>query len=207
MLAFCIREGHGLLPGVAAESNPTGATHGCCYGASAVQDTATQSLTWQPPLLCPRRSACMLDLQDCASKVEPDLASPPPPQRMLELYAYERSRAPGAFSDAVYNANAHVVLHDDPAYRLESVEATGELTVQLLDADRTEVPAGAPLFCVGLPWRLFRRHKRPPCAHAAICCAWLFLKIAGTVAQLCFAGDFNMIPRVLVPLWVQDPAR
>lgn len=62
---------------------------------------------------------------------------------MLELYAYERAREPGAFSDAVYNANAHVVLHDDPAYRLESRDATGELTVQLLDADRTEVPAGA----------------------------------------------------------------
>ena len=52
-------------------------------------------------------------------------------------------RAPAAFSDAVYNANAHVLLHDDACFRLESREPNGALTVQLLDPDRTEVAAGA----------------------------------------------------------------
>ncbi|KAK9814633.1 hypothetical protein WJX72_009077 [[Myrmecia] bisecta] len=60
--------------------------------------------------------------------------------KLLDLYKYERARSVSV-ADAVYNANAHVLLHDDNCYRLESL-ANGALTVQLLDSDKTEVPPG-----------------------------------------------------------------
>lgn len=66
-------------------------------------------------------------------------------QKLLELYKYESSRDPAHFSDAVYNANAHVLLHDDSCFRFESREAEGTLTIQLLDPDRTEVAPGGSL--------------------------------------------------------------
>jgi len=69
-------------------------------------------------------------------------------QKLAELYRYEAARDPGHFADAVYNANAHVLLHDDNCFRLEARGGPGggdgSLTVQLLDPDRTEVTAGAP---------------------------------------------------------------
>lgn len=48
----------------------------------------------------------------------------------------------------MYNANAHVLLHEDNCFRFEARGsrpdgADGALTVQLLDPDRTEVTAGA----------------------------------------------------------------
>lgn len=67
-------------------------------------------------------------------------------QKLLELYKYESTRDPAHFSDAVYNANAHVLLHDDPCYRFESCDADGTLTIQMLDPDRTEVAPGGTLF-------------------------------------------------------------
>ena len=67
-------------------------------------------------------------------------------QKLLELYKYESTRDPAHFSDAVYNANAHVLLHDDPCYRFESCDADGTLTIQMLDPDRTEVAPGDTLF-------------------------------------------------------------
>jgi hypothetical protein len=67
-------------------------------------------------------------------------------QKLLELYKYESTRDPAHFSDAVYNANAHVLLHDDPCYRFESCDADGTLTIQMLDPDRTEVAPGGRLF-------------------------------------------------------------
>ena len=83
---------------------------------------------------------------------EPKLALP---QKLLELWRYECARAPGAFADAVYAANAHVLLHDDPCFRLESRDADGALTLQLLDPDRTEVAPGEPALpcpsCSGTP--------------------------------------------------------
>lgn len=42
------------------------------------------------------------------------------------------------YSDAIYIANAHVLLHDDTCYRLESL-AGGDVSVQLLDPNKTEV--------------------------------------------------------------------
>ena len=43
--------------------------------------------------------------------------------------------------DAVYFQNAHIILHDDAAFRFESTP-DGLFTVQLLDTDRSEVPPG-----------------------------------------------------------------
>jgi len=63
-------------------------------------------------------------------------------QKLLELYQYESSRSPEQFSDPVYNANAHVLLHEDTCFRFESREEDGVLTVQLLEPDRSEVAPG-----------------------------------------------------------------
>lgn len=41
--------------------------------------------------------------------------------KLLQLYAYEKSRKPGRFVDLVYHENARVLLHDENIYRIESV--------------------------------------------------------------------------------------
>ena len=60
--------------------------------------------------------------------------------KLAELYRYERSRE-GKVIDAVYYQNAHIILHEDPTFRFES-RPDGPFTMQLLDTDRSEVPAG-----------------------------------------------------------------
>lgn len=59
--------------------------------------------------------------------------------KLFDMYKYECSRSV-PFADAVYHANTHVVLHEDHCFRLQS-QPDGQLNVQLLDPDRTEVPA------------------------------------------------------------------
>ncbi|XP_028094445.1 paired amphipathic helix protein Sin3-like 3, partial [Camellia sinensis] len=39
--------------------------------------------------------------------------------KLLQLYAYEKSRKPGRFVDIVYHDNARVLLHDENIYRIE----------------------------------------------------------------------------------------
>lgn len=41
--------------------------------------------------------------------------------KLLQLYAYEKSRKPGRFFDVVYHENARVLLHDENIYRIECV--------------------------------------------------------------------------------------
>lgn len=41
--------------------------------------------------------------------------------KVLQLYAYEKSRRPERFIDLVYHENARVVLHDENIYRFECV--------------------------------------------------------------------------------------
>jgi len=41
--------------------------------------------------------------------------------KLLQLYAYEKSRKPGKFVDVVYHENARVLLHDENIYRIEYV--------------------------------------------------------------------------------------
>ena len=41
--------------------------------------------------------------------------------KLLQLYAYEKSRKPGKFVDMVYHENARVLLHDENIYRIEYV--------------------------------------------------------------------------------------
>lgn len=46
--------------------------------------------------------------------------------------------------DATYFANAHVLLHDDTCFRFASLPLD-RVTFQMMDPDKSEVPAGAPL--------------------------------------------------------------
>ena len=62
--------------------------------------------------------------------------------KLAELYHYERSRG-GKVIDAVYYQNAHIILHEDITFRFES-SPEGPFTIQLLETDRSEVPAGTP---------------------------------------------------------------
>lgn len=41
--------------------------------------------------------------------------------KLLALHGYEQSHAPGGLIDAVYHANASMVLHDENVYRFEQV--------------------------------------------------------------------------------------
>ena len=68
--------------------------------------------------------------------------------KLFDMYKYECSRSV-PFADAVYHANTHVVLHEDHCFRLQS-QLDGLLKVQLLDPDKTEVPASEfmLLFCL-----------------------------------------------------------
>lgn len=66
--------------------------------------------------------------------------------KLADLYRYESSRG-GRVIDAVYYQNAHIILHEDATFRFES-RPDGPFTMQLLDTDRSEVPAGMALFLV-----------------------------------------------------------
>ena len=46
-------------------------------------------------------------------------------------------------ADAVYHANAHVLLQGDACFRFEELPARGGLTLQLMDADKMDAPPGA----------------------------------------------------------------
>lgn len=59
--------------------------------------------------------------------------------KLFDMYKYECSRSI-PFNDAVYHANVHVVLHEDHCFRLQS-QPDGMLSIQMLDPDKTEVPA------------------------------------------------------------------
>lgn len=63
--------------------------------------------------------------------------------KLLQLYAYERSRNPKKFSDAVYWENAHFLLHDDSLYRIQCFSSPTRLSIQLMDNehDKPEVTA------------------------------------------------------------------
>jgi paired amphipathic helix protein Sin3a len=63
--------------------------------------------------------------------------------KLLKLHSYERARG-AAFRDDVYHANACVLLHEEPCYRVE-YSPTGELSLQLMEGgpDKSEVSLGA----------------------------------------------------------------
>ena len=58
--------------------------------------------------------------------------------RLLQLHDYEGARLRAPSHDAQYAANAGVLLHDEPCFRVASADAGATLTVQLLDS----APAG-----------------------------------------------------------------
>ncbi|XP_022151191.1 paired amphipathic helix protein Sin3-like 4 isoform X1 [Momordica charantia] len=63
--------------------------------------------------------------------------------KLLQLYAYEKSRKMGRFVDAVYHENARVLLHDENIYRVERWSTPTHLSIQLMDYgyDKPEVTA------------------------------------------------------------------
>ncbi|KAJ4711205.1 Paired amphipathic helix protein Sin3-like [Melia azedarach] len=63
--------------------------------------------------------------------------------KLLQLYAYEKSRKPGRFIDIVYHENARVLLHDENIYRIECSSTPTYLSIQLMDNghDKPEVTA------------------------------------------------------------------
>lgn len=52
--------------------------------------------------------------------------------KLLQLYAYEKSRKPGRFIDVVYHENARVLLHDENIYRIECVGVIFFLKINFL---------------------------------------------------------------------------
>ncbi|KAL0385641.1 UNVERIFIED_CONTAM: Paired amphipathic helix protein Sin3-like 3 [Sesamum radiatum] len=52
--------------------------------------------------------------------------------KLLQLYAYERSRNPETFADAVYLENARFLLPEDNLYRIEYLPSPMRLTIQLM---------------------------------------------------------------------------
>lgn len=63
--------------------------------------------------------------------------------KLLQLYAYEKSRKPGRFVDIVYYENARILLHDENIYRIECSSAPTCLSIQLMDYghDKPEITA------------------------------------------------------------------
>ncbi|GAV75319.1 PAH domain-containing protein/Sin3_corepress domain-containing protein [Cephalotus follicularis] len=63
--------------------------------------------------------------------------------KLLQLYAYEKSRKPGRFIDIVYHENARVLLHDENIYRIDCSSVPTYLSIQLMDYghDKPEVTA------------------------------------------------------------------
>ncbi|XP_031386160.1 paired amphipathic helix protein Sin3-like 4 isoform X2 [Punica granatum] len=63
--------------------------------------------------------------------------------KLLQLYAYEKSRKHGRFIDVVYNENARVLLHDENIYRIECTTSPSRLSIQLMDGghDKPELTA------------------------------------------------------------------
>ncbi|KAK6931145.1 Histone deacetylase interacting domain [Dillenia turbinata] len=63
--------------------------------------------------------------------------------KLLQLYAYEKSRKPGRFVDSVYHENARVLLHDENIYRFECSPVPTRLSIQFMDYghDKLEVAA------------------------------------------------------------------
>jgi len=61
-------------------------------------------------------------------------------ESLHKLYRYEHSRGSGPPCDATYFANAHVLLHDDTCFRFAALP-DGKVTLQMMDPDKTEVPA------------------------------------------------------------------
>ncbi|XP_043704298.1 paired amphipathic helix protein Sin3-like 4 isoform X2 [Telopea speciosissima] len=53
--------------------------------------------------------------------------------KLLQLYAYEKSRKFGRFVDLVYHENARVLLHDENIYRFECASSPTCLSIQLMD--------------------------------------------------------------------------
>ncbi|KAM1303484.1 hypothetical protein ACFX2F_021293 [Malus domestica] len=63
--------------------------------------------------------------------------------KLVQLYAFEKSRKPGRFVDVVYHENARVLLHDENIYRIECASSPTRVSIQLMDFghDKPEMTA------------------------------------------------------------------
>ncbi|BBG94142.1 SIN3-like 4 [Prunus dulcis] len=63
--------------------------------------------------------------------------------KLVQLYAFEKSRKPGRFVDVVYHENARVLLHDENIYRIECSSLPTRVSIQLMDFghDKPEMTA------------------------------------------------------------------
>ena len=57
--------------------------------------------------------------------------------KLLQLYAYEKSRKPGGFVDIVYHENTRVILHDENIYRIECVGFCDFILISFIWLNRT----------------------------------------------------------------------
>lgn len=64
------------------------------------------------------------------------------PTLLLRCARYEVARGEPP-KDATYFANAHVLLHDDTCFRFASLPGN-QVSFQMMDPDKSEVPAGVP---------------------------------------------------------------
>ncbi|CAJ2647756.1 unnamed protein product [Trifolium pratense] len=71
------------------------------------------------------------------------IASDEMDNKLLQLYAYEKSRKHEKFVDIVYHENARILLHDENIYRIEYSPKPKTLSIQLMDCgnDKHEVTA------------------------------------------------------------------
>ncbi|KAI8528426.1 hypothetical protein RHMOL_Rhmol12G0147900 [Rhododendron molle] len=63
--------------------------------------------------------------------------------KLLQLYAYEKSRKAGTFVDGIYQENARILLQEENIYRIGYTSAPTRLSIQLMDCghDKPEVAA------------------------------------------------------------------
>ncbi|XP_050375013.1 paired amphipathic helix protein Sin3-like 4 isoform X2 [Argentina anserina] len=63
--------------------------------------------------------------------------------KLVQLYAFEKSRKSGRFVDVVYHENARVLLHDENIYRIECFSSPTRVSIQLMDYgnDKPEMTA------------------------------------------------------------------
>lgn len=112
------------------------------------------------------------------------------------LYRYEQSRA-GPPEDGTYFANAHVLMHDDTCFRFANLPGD-KATIQMMDPDKSEVPAGDACSAYLLGGQSEAAHcvilviiRYRPCFQSTLC---YFSNGWGRLhkQRLCLAGNHNL---------------
>jgi hypothetical protein len=67
--------------------------------------------------------------------------------KLLQLYAYEKSRKHEKFVDIVYHENARILLHDENIYRIEYVSFFFQVLLSCLFKSAPEWSKWCYMFC------------------------------------------------------------